>query len=151
VPTSGHRSSGSSGRNFTVVATRRIWAAADRQRIVGEANEPGVNVSAVARRNGVSLSLLYRWRKDAAAALAARTAQPAASPQDLPPTADPAFVPVALLAAPLASTPASAQPTQSPPASLIEIVLAGGRTVRVAADVDAGALARIVAALEGKP
>jgi transposase-like protein len=76
VPTSGHRSSGSSGggsggnsgRAFAVVATRRIWSASDRQRIVGEAAVPGVNVSAVARRNGVAQSLLYRWRKEAAAA-----------------------------------------------------------------------------------
>jgi transposase len=50
------------------VATRRIWSASDRQRIVGEAAVPGVNVSAVARRNGVAQSLLYRWRKEAAAA-----------------------------------------------------------------------------------
>jgi transposase len=151
VPTSGHRSSGSSGRAFAVVATRRIWSAADRRRIVGEANEPGVNVSAVARLNGVSLSLLYRWRKDAAAARAAQTAHP--GPGTSAASAAPAFVPVALLEAPVSTV---ALPTASaPPASLIEITLAGPsggvRTVRVAADVDAGALARIVAALEGKP
>ena len=32
---------------------------------------------------------------------------------------------------------------------IIEIVIAGGRTVRVGSDVDASALVRIIAALEG--
>jgi transposase len=153
VPTSGHRSSGSSGassggnsgRAFAVVATRRIWSTADRQRIVGEATVPGVNASAVARRNGVALSLLYRWRKEAATALAGQTAQPAPRHEGRRPSAGTAFVPVALLAAPQFPMP----PASSTP-SLIEIMLAGGRTVRVSTDVDASALARIVAALEGK-
>jgi transposase len=145
VPTSGHRSSGSSGGNsgraFAVVATRRIWSTAGRQRIVGEATVPGANASAVARRNGVALSLLYRWRKEAAAALVAQTAQPAPRHEGPRPSVASAFVPVALLAAPQ---------FPMPPASLIEITLAGGRTVRVSTDVDASALARIVVALEGK-
>ena len=115
-----------------------------------------MNVSAVARRNGVAQSLLYRWRKDAAAVpMVPGAAQTKPAPQDLPPTASPAFVPVALLAAPPdptpVSTPPPAPPTPPQQPSLIEITLAGGRTVRVSADVDASALARIVAALEGKP
>ena len=161
MPTSGHRSSGSSGgscggnssgnsdRGFAVVATRRIWSTADRQRIVGEATAPGVNASGVARRNGVAQSLLYRWRKEAAAASAAQTAQPAPRHEGPRPSAAATFVPVALLAAPQPPVP----PASSTP-SLIEITLAAPagwvRTVRVSADVDANALARIVAALEGK-
>jgi transposase len=160
VPTSGHRSSvssggssgassgGNSGRAFAVVATRRIWSTADRQRIVGEATVPGVNASAVARRNGVALSLLYRWRKEAAAALAAQAAQPAPRHEGPRPSAASAFVPVALLAAPQLPVPPAAITSSQP--SLIEITLMGGRTLRVSTDVDASALARIVAALEGK-
>jgi transposase len=154
VPTSGHRSSGNSGgsgnsgRAFAVVATRRIWSTADRQRIVGEATIPGANASAVARRNGVAQSLLYRWRKEAAAALAAQTDQPAPRHEGRRPSAATAFVPVALLAAP--QLPVSPAPITSSKQSLIEITLMGGRTVRVSPDVDASALARIVAALEGK-
>jgi transposase len=128
------------------VATRRIWSTADRQRIVGEATVPGVNASAVARRNGVALSLLYRWRKEAAAAFA-QTAPPPRHEGPRPSAAS-AFVPVALMAAP--QLPVSPAPITSSQPSLIEITLMGGRTVRVSADVDASALARIVAALEGK-
>ena len=64
VPRSGDMSS----RDFSVVAARRIWSPVEKQRIVDEASVPGVNVSAVARSNGVAQSLLYRWRTDAAAA-----------------------------------------------------------------------------------
>ena len=161
MPTSGHRSSGSSGgssggnssgnsdRGFAVVATRRIWSTADRERIVGGATVPGANASAVARRNGVAQSLLYRWRKEAAAALAAPTGEPAPRHDGRRPSAATAFVPVAVLAAPQLTVP----PAPVTP-SLIEITLAAPagwvRTVRVSADVDANALARIVAALEGK-
>ena len=51
----------------------------------------------------------------------------------------PAFVPI-MLPAPVA--PAPAKP------GTVEIVIAGGRTVRVGTDVDTAALVRIVAALE---
>jgi transposase len=152
VPTSGHRSS----RSFAVLATRRVWSPAEKRRIVDEASVPGVNVSGVARRNGVVLSLLYRWRKDAAAD-PSWPAFPAPKPNGDPDrdavAEHPAFVAVAMLPAPEPpAPPASTAPARQ---SLIEITLAGPagsvRTVRVAADVDAGALARIVAALEGKP
>ena len=167
MPTSGHRSSGRSGgssggnssgnsdRGFAVVATRRIWSTADRERIVGEATVPGANASAVARRNGVAQSLLYRWRKEAAAALAAPTGEPAPRHDGRRPSAATAFVPVAVLAAPqLTVPPVPPAPVTPVTPSLIEITLAAPagwvRTVRVSADVDANALARIVAALEGK-
>ena len=52
----------------------------------------------------------------------------------------PAFVPI-MLPAPEALAPAKPGP--------IEIVIAGGRTVRVSTDVDTAALVRIVTALEG--
>ena len=137
------------------MATRRIWSTADRQRIVGEATVPGANASAVARRNGVAQSLLYRWRKEAAAALAAPTGEPAPRHDGRPAKCDTAFVPVAVLAAPqLTVPPVPPAPVTPVTPSLIEITLAAPagwvRTERVSADVDANALARIVAALEGK-
>ncbi len=127
MPTSGHRSS----RNFAVVSTRRIWSRSEKRQIVDEASVPGVNVSAVARRHGVAQSLLYRWRKDAATEDGDKT---------------PLFVPVALPA----PQPTPVTDVSVRAASLIEIVLAGGRTVRVGSDVDPQALARIVAALEAQ-
>ena len=59
-------------------------------------------------------------------------------PASAPPPA-PRFVPVML------PPPDAASPAQP---GTIEIVIAGGRTVRVGADVDTAALVRIVVALE---
>jgi transposase len=42
---------------------RRRFAASEKQRIVRESYAPGMTVAAVARSNGVSRSLLFRWRK----------------------------------------------------------------------------------------
>ena len=105
---------------------------------------PGAIMMAVARRHGIAL--LYRWRQDAATAalVGGAVAKPG-----------PSFVPVVIEAAPRAPTqprPASERSVPdgaSSQAPIIEIDLAGGRTLRVTADIDAGALARIVAALEG--
>jgi len=57
-----------SGDNFahrySVVAdTRRRWSEDEKQAIIAEALQPGVNVSAVARRHGIKPSLLFGWRK----------------------------------------------------------------------------------------
>ncbi len=41
------------------------WPVSERARIVAESFAPGVNVSAVARANGVSLGLLHYWRRKA--------------------------------------------------------------------------------------
>ena len=41
----------------------RHWSVAEKRRIVAEANQPGTNKAAVARRHGISDSQLYAWRK----------------------------------------------------------------------------------------
>jgi transposase len=41
----------------------RRWAAQEKARITAESFEPGANVSAIARRHGVSLGLLHYWRR----------------------------------------------------------------------------------------
>ena len=114
-------------RRFDVVAsTRRSWSREQKLAIVAEAGVPGASVSQVARRHGVHASLLFRWRRDL-------KAKPGA-----PPPAQ-RFVPVML---PPPEAPAPAKP------GTIEIVIVGGRTVRVGADFDTAALVRIIAALE---
>ena len=127
-------------KSFTALSSRRSWSLEDKRAILAEMAVPGAILMEVARRHSVAQSLLYRWRSDAAAAAVSK----------LPP----AFVPVAIEARPaLPSTlPATrlATPAVAHPASVIEIDLIGGRTVRAMADIDAGALARIVAALESK-
>ena len=45
--------------------TRRIWSHAAKELILAEASAPGVNVSAVARAHGVSVSQLFHWRCEA--------------------------------------------------------------------------------------
>jgi transposase len=46
---------------------RRYWARAEKMRWVLALSEPDANASDVARRAGVSTSLLYRWRQQLAA------------------------------------------------------------------------------------
>lgn len=51
-------------RRYSVVTeTRRRWSEAETQAVVAEADRPGVNISAVARRHGIKPSLLFRWRR----------------------------------------------------------------------------------------
>jgi transposase len=42
---------------------RRRYTAQEKRRLVAEAAEPGCSVSLVARRNCLSSSLLFRWRR----------------------------------------------------------------------------------------
>jgi transposase len=133
-------------RRYAVVAEAcRRWSEAEKQAVVAEAERPGVNISAVARRHGIKPSLLFRWRRLAR------------DSQDQPSTA---FIPVTL-ALPATKTPAleaAAEadalppPTASrePDAHRIEIALGNGRVVRVGAGVDVDSLRRILDAADGR-
>ena len=121
------------------MSTRRIWSASEKQRIVDEAAAPGANVSAVARANAIAPSLLYRWRKDLAAA-EGRTPKPVFLPVAI---AGPAL---ALMEAPAAQSESPAVPSQA--TDTIEVILANGRVVRVGSDIDLGRLMRVITALE---
>ena len=135
---SGDRSSPS----FEMIAsTRRKWTRAQKRAIVAEVDAAGGSVSEVARRHGLNASLLFRWRR-------------VFGEKPVPPTPSqpPAFVPLSLPPPPEPAKPSP--PQSSPPQSSplgpdsIEITIAGGRTVRVSADVDTAALVRIIEALE---
>ena len=146
VPMSGDNFS----RRYSVVAeTRRKWSDTEKQAIVAEAAQPGVNISAVARRHGIKPSLLFRWLR------LAREAQPSST--------TPAFLPVTLALPPACSEPvapkASPPPSSPLPAALpdveagrpddrIEIELGNGRLVRVGAGVSTDALQRIIDLLD---
>ena len=118
---------------------RRNWSREQKEAIVAGIDVGGATLSEVARRHGVHANVLYRWRRDLGPAMGGQ--QGAAGTVTTAPATS--FVPVVLppLSAP-ASTPARP--------STIEIVLAGGRTVRVGPDVDTVALLRIVEALEAR-
>jgi transposase len=138
------------GRRYSVVTeTRRRWSESEKQAVVAEAERPGVNISAVARRHGIKPSLLFRWR---------RLARDGGDRQRAP-----TFVPVTL-ALPATEMPAleaavgaDASPVSPPPAARrepaehrIEISLGNGRVVRVGADVDVDSLRRILDAADGR-
>ena len=110
---SGH---GSSRRYEVVAETRRRWSGPEKQAIVTEASAPCTNVSAVARRHGISPSLLFRWMKD----LKATTPAPVT-------TFLPVALPVAAASEPLpASEPVKAREVPRLDAGSIEIELANG-------------------------
>lgn len=113
---------------------RRAYAAEFRARVVAELLAPGARVGDVARRYGLSASLIYRWRRLAREAggsgarlLAVRVA-PAAAAGSVP------------LVRQHAGNMASA-------AERIEIELAGGIRVRVGNEVNLPALRRVLAVL----
>ena len=100
-------------------------------RILAESAVPGVNVSEVARRNGVSRGLLTVWRREARLAS----------------SDEPQFVQLRL------DDGAEARPDAIDPprvlagrAERIEVTIAGA-TVRVPVGVDAATLERVLAAL----
>src|SRR4051795_4366234 len=125
--------SGPKALAHTVVAsTRRSWAAWEKRAIVDEARRTTSSISSVARRHGITRSLLFRWRREL------RQQAPSAEP---PPA--PAFVPLAL--------PSPAEPPHSPPASggVVEVEWAGGR-VRIAGPVDRDTIVAVLGIVVGR-
>jgi len=128
---------------FDVVATtRRIWSREQKRAIVAEIDVKGAPVSAVARRHGIHSSQLFRWRREFSATLApADEARPAAT-----------FVPVVVELGHRSVPPQSSwtSGTINNSSSVIEIMIARGRVMRVGSDVDTAALVRIIDALEAR-
>jgi len=48
---------------ITSVQRRRRWSSREKLEIVEESEIPGISVSAIARKHGVSPSLLFTWRR----------------------------------------------------------------------------------------
>src|SRR5882757_3019486 len=120
---------------------RRRWSQDDKARIVEETLAPGTTVTEVARRNGVAASVLFTWRRQA------RTAERVV----------PCFAPVQIAAAvepgaeeakPLSRDDRRLQPVPAARNGLIEIDLGNRRRIRVDAQVDPEALARVIDVLE---
>jgi transposase len=102
---------------------RRFWSAEEKQKLVAEALTPGASMADIARRHDVNPNLLFTWRRKARG----RQAAEGSGAVEL--------VPVVVTA------------EAGPSPSRMEIVLGSGERILVGADVDAGALARIVKAL----
>ena len=128
-------------RYDVIATTRRSWSKQQKRAIVAEVDVGGATLSEVARRHGIHSSLLFRWRRALGSPLGS---PPLDSRADaLGSTRALSFVPVMLAA------PTRPEPSVAGKPGIIEIVIAGGRMVRVGSDVDASALVRIIAALEG--
>jgi len=125
---------------FDVVATtRRKWSGEQKRAIVAEIDVTGASVSEVARRCGIHSSQLFRWRREFGSPAPAGEAPPAAT-----------FVPVVVAPCQRAPLQLPSTPGTANNSSIIEIMIAGGRAVRVGGDVDTTALVRIIDALEAR-
>jgi transposase len=129
------------------VGARRNWALEEKQRIVAESYAAPRQVSATARRNGLSASQLFTWRRlardgrlsDDEMTFASAVIGGASS------SGDPPFLPGRSTVADRGLPP---QASTTATSGRIEIVLARGHRVIVDNSVDAAALARVVAVLE---
>lgn len=109
---------------------RRRWSDEEKLKIVLESLAGPRLVSATARRHGISRSQLVTWRR-------------AFRVERIGSETGPTFVPAVL--APVLEPP---KPEMTTTVSRMEIVLVCGRRIVVDADVDAAALARVVAVLD---
>jgi transposase len=116
-----------------VIATgsRRRWSAEEKQRIVAEALSAPRNVSATARRHGLSGGQVFTWCRLARAGKLAGT--------------EPAGFAPAVIAPAHSGSSGFACGT-----GVMEIALASGCMIRVDATVDASALKRVLSALDGR-
>jgi transposase len=108
---------------ITSVQRRRRWSAAEKERLVAGALEPGASVSAVARAAGIHPSQLYGWRRQLCP-------RPQLAPQ--------------FTAVRVAADPGSAV---QPGRGMIEVEFASGSRMRITGAVDPATLAAAVAAL----
>lgn len=121
---------------------RRSWSEEQKREIVAESLEPGTSPIAVARRHGIGSGQLYTWRRKLQEGQSVGASQLPAQ-----------FARVAVLTGPqLREAPVTSERPQAGAAvtrsgGTMEIALPGGVSVWVDAQVDSGALRRVLAAL----
>jgi len=128
-----------------IIARRRKWSAEQKAALLSEVEAEGGRVATVARRHGLSESLLYNWRSAWQAGSSAR------APDAMQ------FVPLGVFEGPgekpaLLAAPDHRPDVREPPAARvdhIEIELPNGVRVRVAGSVNEKALSRVFRALKG--
>ena len=117
---------------------RREYTAEERARVLTEAALPGARVLLVAQRYGISPSLVYRRRREAAG-------RPARKARPRPPS----FVPLLVDGGPANAPVVQPEPSsRDGRADCVEVVLRNGRLLRVVSTADPGAIVRLAAALE---
>jgi transposase len=126
-----------------LVERRRKWTDAEKAALLAEVEAEGGKVKVVARRHGISESLIYNWRSAWKMATAA---------MQLPAPAE--FVPLGVVGEAAAERPMADPPPLSPtqpegPTGGIEITLPNGARIRVDETVSEKALSRVLRALKG--
>ena len=113
---------------------RRRFSDAQNQKILKETLEPGVTVTAVAKRHGVNTGQIYTWRRQALAGAIG------------------GFIPITVdhEVEDAAGSPSVPEPVAVDGRERIEIELTNGVRLRVGSDIDGAALRRIILALEGR-
>lgn len=115
---------------------RRRFSEAEKLRLVDAAFRPGVRVADFARREGVDVSLLYRWRRQA---FGTRPRLPAFVPITVAPSdPGPMRPPSTDTTLPVAGS-----------AGVIEVVVASAQ-VRITGVVDPGVVTAVITALTGR-
>ncbi|MEJ0049459.1 MAG: transposase [Rhodospirillales bacterium] len=127
---------------------RRIWGAQEKAVLLAEIDAAGGKVRLVARRHGISESLLYNWRSARKAAAVAMGATEnvefiAVGVVDGQPPRAPALL------APPAPEPAPEISAAHDKAGSIEIALPNGARINVDASVNEKALSRVLRAVKG--
>ena len=128
---------------------RRVWTAEQKREIVAESLGPELTPTEVARKHAISSGLLYTWRQQVLGdrlGLVTRSA-PSFAQVEMTPVPRQVAAPAPKLLEPV---PLPVPAAALRPEGLIEIVLPGGVSVRVDAQVDARALRRVLGALEGR-
>ena len=121
---------------------RRVWTAEQKRDIVAESLGPDLTPTELARKYRISSGLLYTWRQ-----------QILSQPGGLLTRSAPSFAQVEMTAAlPRPEVPKPSSHSTPPPRrdGVIEIILPDGVWLRVDAEVNAGALRRVLEALRGQ-
>ncbi len=139
------------GEIVTRVERRRQWTLEEKAALMAEVEAAGGQVSVVARRHGISKSLLYNWRSAwrAAAGAAAARATSAVSA---------GFIQLGVVAEPMeplppavpAACPRGTGLTLAERVGVIEIELPDGVRLRVDDHVSEKALRRVLAAVKAR-
>jgi transposase len=129
-----------------ILSRRRKWSTEEKAALLAEVEAEGGRVGMVARRRGLSESLLYNWRSVAKASVARNEPEPMAF-RAIGVIGRPREAAPALLVAP-EPAPATAG-HRDERASRIEIALPNGVRLRVNGSVSEKALSRVLRAVKG--
>ena len=129
-----------------IITRRRKWSAEEKAALLAEVEAEDGRVALVARRHGLSESLLYNWRSVAKASV----------PTNLPEPME--FRPIGVIDRPNEAVPAQLAAPEPPAAAeghrderggKIEIALPNGVRLRINGSVSEKALSRVLRAVKG--